>query len=90
MVKSKKCCSFCGRSEDEVRLLITGINGYICDECAESAHRIVLEALSSQKPAEIPDFKTLPKPKEIKDYLDQYVIGQDEAKKTLAVSVYNH
>ena len=90
MVKSKKCCSFCGRSEDEVRLLITGINGYICDECAESAHRIVLEALSSQKPAEIPDFKTLPKPKEIKDYLDQYVIGQDEAKKTLAVAVYNH
>ncbi len=90
MVKSKKCCSFCGRSEDEVRLLITGMNGYICDECAESAHRIVLEALSSQKPAEIPDFKTLPKPKEIKDYLDQYVIGQDEAKKTLAVAVYNH
>ncbi len=90
MVKSKKCCSFCGRSEDEVRLLITGINGYICDECAESAHRIVLEALPSQKPVEIPDFKTLPKPKEIKDYLDQYVIGQDEAKKTLAVAVYNH
>ena len=90
MAKSKKCCSFCGRSEDEVRLLITGINGYICDECAESAHRIVLEALPSQKPVEIPDFKTLPKPKEIKNYLDQYVIGQDEAKKTLAVAVYNH
>ncbi len=90
MAKSKNHCSFCGRSEDEVKLLLTGLNGYICDECAESAHRIIHEALASSKPVEVPDFKTLPKPKEIKEYLDQYVIGQDEAKKTLAVAVYNH
>lgn len=89
----KKICTFCGRSEKDVRLLISGLNGFICDECAQQAHEIVLSAMAKNdgskgsKPAE---FKKVPKPKEIKDYLDQYIIGQDEAKRYLSVSVYNH
>ena len=81
-------CSFCGRSEKEVNLLISGITGCICDDCATQAGEIVKENLKSKKD----DFHldVLPKPKEIKEYLDQYVIGQDEAKKSLAVAVYNH
>ena len=91
----KKECSFCGRGEREVRLLITGINGYICEECAQQAYRIVQENLPSpeKKASDGPDgLKTVkvPKPQEIKDYLDQYVIGQDEAKRYLSVAVYNH
>ena len=92
----KKECSFCGRNEREVRLLITGINGYICEECAQQAYRIVQENLpSSDKKSkdnvsdELKAVK-VPKPQEIKDYLDQYVIGQDEAKRYLSVAVYNH
>ena len=82
----KKVCSFCGRSEKEVKLLITGIDGMICEDCVEQAYRIVQEAnaskLDAKKGQEQGRFKSkrVPKPMEIKDYLDQYVIGQDEAK----------
>lgn len=88
MVKIRKC-SFCGRKESEVRLLITGIDGFICDECTAQAKEIVQEHLLSnvKKPAGL---KKLPKPKEIKEYLDRYVIGQDAAKVALSVAVYNH
>ncbi len=91
----KKVCSFCGRSEKEVRLLITGVNGYICENCAEQAHQIVQTSgvLSDSGKARSKNSfkqKKIPKPQEIKDYLDQYVIGQDEAKRYLSVSVYNH
>ena len=89
----KKECSFCGRSEREVRLLITGINGYICEECAEQAYRIVQENLTDGKKSSAKgkyQQKKVPKPKEIKEFLDQYVIGQDEAKRYLSVAVYNH
>ncbi|MBQ8989209.1 MAG: ATP-dependent Clp protease ATP-binding subunit ClpX [Prevotella sp.] len=89
----KKECSFCGRSEREVRLLITGINGYICEDCAQQAYRIVQENLTEdqEKPANGKyRQKKVPKPREIKEYLDQYVIGQDDAKRYLSVAVYNH
>lgn len=89
----KKTCSFCGRNEREVRLLITGIDGYICENCAQQAYQIVKENLR-QSPAKQskgqPGKQSVPKPREIKDYLDQYVIGQDEAKRYLSVAVYNH
>ena len=89
----KKGCNFCGRSEREVRLLITGVNGYICEDCARQAYQIVKESgLDAEKnEAEAPTAKKkLPKPREIKEYLDQYVIGQDDAKRFLSVAVYNH
>ncbi|MBO4660667.1 MAG: ATP-dependent Clp protease ATP-binding subunit ClpX [Prevotella sp.] len=91
----KKVCSFCGRSDKDVSLLITGINGYICEDCAIQAYRIVEEAEdfnAKYANAESGKFnsKKIPKPQEIKDYLDQYIIGQDEAKKFLSVAVYNH
>lgn len=89
----KKVCSFCGRGEQDVSLLITGLNGYICNECAEQAYQITKEALrgASAKEHDLGfELDQLPKPKEIKEYLDQYVIGQDDAKRYLAVSVYNH
>lgn len=89
----KKQCSFCGRFEDEVSMLITGLHGFICNDCAEQANRIVVENLhkSTRHEAEPAlDLGKLPKPKAIKEYLDQYIIGQDEAKRHLAVSVYNH
>ena len=93
MVK-KGCCSFCGRSEKEVRLLITGLNAYICEDCAQQAYQIVQqqdwmqkkEVDGSQGSAKVQN----PNPREIKAYLDQYVIGQDEAKRYLSVAVYNH
>ena len=89
----KKACNFCGRSEKEVSLLITGINGYICEECAAQAYRIVQEHLGGQKqkPGQKKfEQRKVPKPKEIKAYLDEYVIGQDDAKRYLSVAVYNH
>ncbi len=91
----KKACSFCGRSERDVQMLISGINGYICNDCAEQAYQIVQEAVKVGKAKKEGDslgfeLSELPKPKEIKEYLDQYVIGQDDAKRYLAVSVYNH
>ena len=86
-------CSFCGRSENEVRLLITGLTGYICEDCAQQANNIVIESgvLGKQTSDVVDiDMNNVPKPKEIKAYLDDYIIGQDEAKRYLAVSVYNH
>ena len=87
----KKECSFCGRNEKQVRLLITGMNGFICDECVQQAYLILqredYESEKSKKPFKL---KKVPKPKEIKEYLDEYIIGQDEAKRTLSVAVYNH
>lgn len=90
--KNGRKCSFCGRSEEEVGFLITGLNGCICDECSEQAHEIVKETLKSNSSNVGGDLKfdELPKPKEIKDFLDQYIIGQDDAKRYLAVAVYNH
>jgi len=95
MVKKKdNSCTFCGRSGEEVRLLISGLHGFICDECAEQAWRIVEENSRSTGRAArkkgVPDWTKLPKPTEIKEHLDQYVIGQDEAKRYLSVAVYNH
>ena len=93
----KKVCSFCGRSDKEVPLLITGLSGFICNDCAEAAYKIVQETIKPRGGAgrkKGSDFNLaldkLPKPTEIKAFLDQYVIGQDDAKCYLAVSVYNH
>ena len=90
--KNKRRCSFCGRSEDEVGFLITGVNGCICDTCSEQAYEIVQEALHhhGNSSAGNLNLKELPKPKDIKEFLDQYVIGQDDAKRYLSVAVYNH
>ena len=90
---AKKKCNLCGRTDSEVRLLITGVDGCICEECAVQAYQIAMAngyGPDAKKPE--PDFKNkaIPKPKEIKDHLDQYVIGQDEAKRYLSVAVYNH
>ena len=93
---AKKVCSFCGRGEDEVRLLITGMNGFICENCAQQAYQIAQSAgaLDADEEEHAADtgfkVKKVPKPKEIKKYLDQYIIGQDEAKRFLSVAVYNH
>ena len=89
----KRVCSFCGRGEREVPLLITGLNGYICSDCAQQAYRIVKDTLPDESKAGDDlgfDLAKLPKPRDIKAYLDQYVIGQDDAKRYLSVSVYNH
>ena len=91
--RNKNRCSFCGRTEDEVGFLITGMNGYICDSCATQAYEITQEALGGAKrsgAATKLSLRELPKPLEIKEFLDQYVIGQDDAKRFLSVSVYNH
>ena len=91
--KSTKVCSFCGRDESQVKLLITGMDGFICDDCVVQAYDILKETgVMSGPKGKGGDFelKEVPKPHEIKAYLDQYVIGQDEAKRYLAVSVYNH
>ena len=88
--KSKRRCSFCGRPEKEVEMLITGVDGFICNDCAAQANDIVKEAFRGAHKTAVLDLKSLPKPKAIKEYLDQYVIGQDDAKRYLAVSVYNH
>ncbi len=90
-MKTPKTCSFCGRSENEVGFLLTGANGCICNECAERAYQIVQEEKkNAEEKLEEIDLDKLPKPKEIKAYLDQYVIGQNAAKRHLAVAVYNH
>ena len=88
----KKTCNFCGRSEREVRLLITGLNGYICEDCVKQAYKILQEQDWLKEPADKgkPRSQKVPKPMEIKAYLDQYVIGQEEAKRYLSVAVYNH
>lgn len=84
-------CSFCNKTEDQVRKLIAGPNGvYICDECIDICSEIIEEELEDEEIAEEISGINLLKPMEIKAFLDEYVIGQDEAKKTLAVAVYNH
>lgn len=92
--KKENHCSFCGRSEHEVRLLLSGINGFICNDCLTEGARVCKEALHEAEyanaAAQEMELPPAPKPKEIKEYLDQYVIGQDEAKRFLAVAVYNH
>jgi len=91
MAKFQQHCSFCGRSEKDVKMLLTGINGYICDECVERAHEMVFESLGDKQGSKFSISKAeLPNPKQIKDFLDQYVIGQNDAKRYLSVSVYNH
>ncbi len=85
--KNKLKCSFCGKNQNEVKRLIAGPGVYICDECIELCYDIVTEELDIKE--EI-DFEDLPKPIEIKNHLDSYVIGQDDAKRSLAVAVYNH
>ena len=87
MAKLNKC-SFCGRSEKDTGLLIYGLDGYICEECVEQASRIVKETRA--KKSQNKKLTNLPKPQEIKAYLDKYVIGQDAAKVALSVAVYNH
>ena len=82
-------CSFCGKREGQVRKLIAGHNVYICDECIELCNEMLTEDLKETNAAVV-SVNELPKPKEIKNILDEYVIGQEEAKKTLAVAVYNH
>ena len=92
----KKVCSFCGRSEKDVNFLITGLNGFICDSCAQQAYQIVLETgfgpegTRKNSGAFDVSLNDVPKPTEIKEYLDEYIIGQDDAKKYLSVAVYNH
>ncbi len=82
-------CSFCGRSKKEVNILIAGVSGHICDSCIEQAHQIIAEETQKSVKFDIEQVKLL-KPVDIKKFIDQYVIGQDEAKKVLAVAVYNH
>jgi ATP-dependent Clp protease ATP-binding subunit ClpX len=82
-------CSFCGREKKEVNLLIAGMEGHICDNCVEQAHSIVAEEFKKEEGFDTKGLKLM-KPKEIKTFLDQYVIGQDQAKKILSVAVYNH
>ncbi len=88
----KKVCSFCGRGENEVKLLITGVDGYICESCAQQAYDIVESTgVLHQNDADAKfALKEVPKPMDIKEYLDEYIIGQDQAKRSMAVAVYNH
>ena len=93
----KKVCSFCGRAEKDVNFIITGLNGFICDQCAQQAYQIVVEAGIGPDAAKRKrrngfdvELTKVPKPTEIKEHLDEYIIGQDEAKKYLSVAVYNH
>jgi ATP-dependent Clp protease ATP-binding subunit ClpX len=92
MAKNKQECSFCGRKKSEANLLISGIDSHICDMCIEQAHGIVIEEVKSQSGSKrLPaSAMTLKKPKEIRAFLDQYVIGQDQTKKVMSVAVYNH
>ena len=92
MAKQVLECSFCGRKKPETNLLIAGINAHVCDRCIEQAHGIVLEELKSGGTAALKSATDLilKKPKEIRGFLDQYVIGQDQTKKVMSVAVYNH
>ena len=90
MAKTGDVCTFCGRSSRDVNMLINGISGAICDECAQQAYEIVKEQQPARKSSLGLDQAELPKPEDIKNFLDQYVIGQDDAKRYLSVSVYNH
>ncbi len=87
--KNERHCSFCGRGENEVQLLLTGLDGNICDQCVEMADNVIKTELGTKSDFTL-NGEQLPKPIEIKNFLDQYVIGQNEAKKFLSVAVYNH
>jgi ATP-dependent Clp protease ATP-binding subunit ClpX len=89
MAKQVLECSFCGRKKPETNLLIAGINAHVCDRCIEQAHGIVMEELKGNAVKQSVDL-VLKKPKEIRAFLDQYVIGQDQTKKVMSVAVYNH
>jgi ATP-dependent Clp protease ATP-binding subunit ClpX len=89
MAKQVLECSFCGRKKPETNLLIAGINAHVCDRCIEQAHGIVMEELKGNTVKQSADL-VLKKPKEIRAFLDQYVIGQDQTKKVMSVAVYNH
>ncbi|VXB46263.1 ATPase and specificity subunit of ClpX-ClpP ATP-dependent serine protease [Flavobacterium sp. 9R] len=90
MAKQQLQCSFCGRKKSETNLLIAGIDAHICDKCIEQAHGIVLEELKSNGNSKLVGDLILKKPKEIRAFLDQYVIGQEQTKKVMSVAVYNH
>jgi ATP-dependent Clp protease ATP-binding subunit ClpX len=90
MAKQVLECSFCGRKKPETNLLIAGIDAHICDKCIEQAHGIVVEELKSSGSSKLVGDLILKKPKEIRAFLDQYVIGQDQTKKVMSVAVYNH
>ena len=90
MAKEKLECSFCGRKKPETNLLIAGIDAHICDRCIEQAHGIIVEELKSNSGAKMTTDLILRKPKEIRAFLDEYVIGQDQTKKVMSVAVYNH
>tara|TARA_B110000046_G_C13007260_1_gene404905 strand:+ start:71 stop:1303 length:1233 start_codon:yes stop_codon:yes gene_type:complete len=83
-------CSFCGRPKNEVGILIAGVTGHICENCIEQAHQIVDEQIKLDDPSELKTDFNLLNPAQIKEHLDEYIIGQDEAKKVLSVAVYNH
>lgn len=85
----QRTCVLCGSKEKDVAMLLTGLDGCVCDQCSVRAYEIVKQARLSRSTYDM-DLKKLPKPQDIKDYLDQYVIGQDDAKRYLSVSVYNH
>ena len=99
-ISKKNVCSFCGRSESQVPMLLTGVNGFICSDCIKNAYHVLKEYLpedflddeskGKKKKAEKIDLENVPKPKDIKEYLDQYIIGQDDAKRYMSVAVYNH
>jgi len=90
MAKQVLECSFCGRKKPETNLLIAGINAHVCDRCIEQAHGIVMEELKGNNATKQAADLVLKKPKEIRAFLDQYVIGQDQTKKVMSVAVYNH
>ncbi len=90
MEKKDIKCSFCGRSKSEVNVLIAGITGHICDNCVSQAENIIKEEFALKTSKQIESSLVLQKPREIKEYIDQFVIGQDDAKKVLSVAVYNH
>ena len=84
-------CSFCGRSRDEVKILIAGQHSHICENCVEHAQEIIAQEVTVKKEGDKGNFKlNVRKPVEIKKFLDEYIIGQDDAKKILSVAVYNH
>lgn len=90
MAKENLQCSFCGRKKIETNLLIAGLDAHICDRCIEQAHGIVLEEAKQEAKTDLSNELVLRKPRSIKNFLDQYVIGQDQTKKVMAVAVYNH
>lgn len=90
MAKENLECSFCGRKKPETNLLIAGLDAHICDRCIEQAHGIVSEESKQSKTDDLSSELTLKKPKEIKEFLDGFIIGQSRTKKVLSVAVYNH